>query len=173
MKLNAKVLAVGALLVVPLLLLLQRGFDFNPNIVESPLVGKAAPPFRLADLDGRVFDSEQLKGRPVVINFWATYCVPCLYEHPLLIQAAQHYAGRVEFLGVIYQDEPRLIRQFVEERGAWGPSLVDEGGRMAIAYGVYGPPETFFIDKDGTIVHKVIGQVDGETLVEVVERMLS
>lgn len=173
MKVNLRVLLVGALLVVPLVVLLANGFRFDPKIVESPLVGKEAPSFLLVDLEGRSYDFEELRGQPMVINFWATYCVPCIYEHPLLIQAADHYQGRVHFLGVIYQDEPELIRAFNAERGTWGPSLVDNGGRMAIAYGVYGPPETFFIDRDGVIVHKVIGQVDGQTLVDVVEEMLS
>jgi len=172
-RVNLKVLVIGALFVVPLLVLLKTGFKFDPTIVESPLIGKPAPTFKLSDLDGRSFDFEELKGRPMVVNFWATYCVPCIYEHPLLVEAAQFYQGRVHFLGVIYQDNPALIRQFNAQYGVWGPSLVDDGGRMAIAYGVYGPPETFFINRDGVIVHKVIGQVDGETLVGVVEEMLS
>lgn len=170
---NRRVLVAGLLVTGPLIALLAVAFRYDPNYIASPLIGKPAPNFRLVDLEGEVSELAALRGKPVVINFWATYCPPCIVEHPLLTAAAEHYRGRVHFLGVIYQDDEELIRRFVEQRGSWGPSLIDPDGKVAIGYGVYGPPETFFIDRDGTIVDKVIGQVHGDHLVETLEELLS
>ncbi len=156
---NRKVLLFGTLLVAPLLIFLALSFRFNPNLIDSPLIGKPAPAFTLRDLDGEVVRLRDLAGRPVVINFWATWCQPCIVEHPVLISGARRYSGRVTFLGVVYQDRPELIRQFLRERGAWGPSLLDPDNGVALAYGVYGAPETFFIDAAGVIAEKVTGPV--------------
>lgn len=161
---NKKVLFIGLLLVVPLALLLRAGFNFNPQIVESPLIDKEAPRFALYDIDGNLHSMNEMLGKPIVINFWATYCPPCYTEHPLFVAASQRWRNEAYFLGVIYQDEPELIRRWENQLGSWGPALVDEGGKMAIAYGVYGPPETFFIDRNGTIKHKVIGAVSPEEM---------
>lgn len=170
---NRRVLLVGLGISLPLLAFLGFAFRHDPQIVESPLVGKPAPSFRLADLDGNIVDLAELRGRPVIVNFWATYCVPCLYEHPLLMEGARRWQGEIHFLGVIFQDDPETIAQFNADYGSWGPSLVDEGGRVAIAYGVYGPPETFFIGRDGVIVDKAIGQVWPDQLLDVANRMLA
>ena len=148
---NRKVLLVGLGICLPVLLVLGFGFRHDPQIVESPLIGQPAPSFRLADLDGNIVDLEELRGAPVIINFWATYCVPCWVEHPLLMEGARRWQGEIHFLGVIFQDER---------------------GRVAIAYGVYGPPETFFIDRDGTIVDKAIGAVSPDQLLGVANRLL-
>ena len=75
-------------------------------------------------------------------------------------------------MGVIYQDDPALIAEFLAQRGSWGPTLEDPDGRVAIAYGVFGPPETFFIDRKGTIHEKVIGMVHPEQFVRIVEELL-
>ena len=170
---NRRVLLVGLGISLPLLAFLGFAFRHDPQIVESPLVGKPAPSFRLADLDGNIVDLAELRGRPVIVNFWATYCVPCLYEHPLLMEGARRWQGEIHFLGVIFQDDPDLIARFNADYGRWGPSLIDEGGRVAIAYGVYGPPETFFIDRDGVIVDKAIGAVSPDQLLDVANRMLA
>ena len=170
---NRKVLLVGLGIALPLLLLLGFGFRHDPQIVESPLIGKPAPNFRLADLEGNVVDLAELRGQPVIINFWATYCAPCWVEHPLFMEGAQRWRGQIAFLGVVFQDDPVLIEQFNAEYGSWGPSLIDEGGRVAIAYGVYGPPETFFIDRDGVIVDKAIGAVSPDQLLHVANRLLA
>lgn len=169
---NRTVLVVGALIVVPLLVFLAIGFRFDPRSIESPLIGKPAPEFELEDLDGQRVDLADLGGKPVVINFWATWCQPCVVEHPLLVQASRTYEGRAHFLGIVYQDEPNLIRRFVERRGAWGPSLLDPDSRVAITYGVYGAPETFILDADGTIVRKVTGMLDWDTLSGTLDSLL-
>ncbi|HVS15026.1 MAG TPA: TlpA disulfide reductase family protein [Thermoanaerobaculia bacterium] len=169
---NKKVLLVGVLLVLPLMALLAVSFKFDPKVVESPLLGKPAPEFTLQDLEGRVYSLSDLRGMPVVINFWSTWCPPCIQEHPWLTAASRRYAGRVHFLGVIYQDDADTIRRFLRERGAWGPSLVDPDNRVALAYGVFGPPETFFLDAEGTVVDKVIGAVPPSYLAEMLESLL-
>lgn len=169
---NRTVLVIGALIVVPLLVFLAIAFRFDPRTIESPLVGKPAPEFALVDLDGRRVDLAELEGKPVVINFWATWCQPCVVEHPMLVEAARIYDGRAHFLGIVYQDEPDLIRRFVDRRGAWGPALLDPDSRVAIAYGVYGAPETFILDADGTIVRKVTGMLDWDTISDTLDALL-
>jgi cytochrome c biogenesis protein CcmG/thiol:disulfide interchange protein DsbE len=169
---NRKARLIGALVAVPLLVVLGLALGFDPHRVESPLVGAEAPAFRLQSLEGEVYDLRALRGTPVVLNFWSTWCPPCLEEHPLFAAAAQRYEGRVQFLGVIYQDDPEKIRSFGARWGVWGPALVDPEGEVAIAYGVFGPPETFFIDASGRVVDKVIGAVRPDHLVATLEGML-
>ncbi len=161
---NRNVLVAGAAIVVPLVVFLGLGFRSDPHFIESPLIGKPAPALRLTDLDGRAVDLVDLAGRPVVLNFWSTWCPPCIAEHGVLLDGARRYGDRVRFLGVVYQDDPDLIRAFVSGRGAWGPSLLDPGSEVAIRYGVYGPPETFFIDGQGVVRRKVIGPVTAGVL---------
>ncbi len=170
---NRKVLLVGLGIALPLLVLLGYAFRHDPSIVESPLIGKPAPNFRLVDLDGNVVALEELRGEPVIVNFWASYCVPCWAEHPLFMEGSRRWQGQIHFLGVIYQDEPQPIRRFVADYGGWGPALIDEGGRVAIAYGVYAAPETFFIDRDGVILDKVSGAVSPDHLLDVANRLLA
>lgn len=169
---NRKVLLVGLLVVAPLLAFLAVGLGNDPMKIESPLVGKPAPDFSLADLDGQEWDLAKLRGRPAVINFWATWCQPCVWEHPILVDAARRYRSQVQFVGVILHDQPERIRAMVAQRGIWGPSLIDPGSTAAIAYGVYGAPETYFLDKDGTIVHKQVGPVTPDLLDQVLAPLL-
>jgi len=157
--LNRKVALIGLLLVLPLIAMLAAGFRSDPRLIESPLIGKPAPAFSLVDIEGRTYTLSELRGQPVFINFWATWCQPCIAEHPGLIQAAQAYRGQVHFLGVVYQDKPENIDSFIRQRGSWGPSLVDEASRVAIAYGVYGAPESFLLDAEGVIVEKITGPI--------------
>jgi cytochrome c biogenesis protein CcmG/thiol:disulfide interchange protein DsbE len=152
---NRRVLLIGLTFVLPLLFVLLMNLGRDPHAVRSPLVGRAAPPFTMAPVGGgEAVSLESLRGRPVVLNFWATWCGPCIQEHPALTRAA---AARkdVTFLGVVYQDEEPRIREFQRRYGAAYPSLFDPDGKTAIAYGIAGVPETFFIDAKGTIVAKV------------------
>ncbi len=169
---NRKVLLAGLVLVVPLIAFLALGLGDDPTSVDSPLLGKAAPPFALSDLSGETWDLESLRGTPVVINFWATWCQPCLWEHPVLVDGARRYRGKVQFLGVILHDEASNVQRYIAQEGAWGPALIDPDSQAAIAYGVYGAPETFFIDGDGIIVYKHTGPVTPEKLDDIVGRVL-
>ena len=169
---NRKVLLVGTLIVVPLLVFLALSFGKDPRAIESPIVDTPAPGFTLADLDGLPVSLAELEGRPVMINFWATWCQPCVVEHPVLQAAARRWEGRAHFIGIVYQDDPDLIRAFIARRGGWGRTLLDPDGETAIAYGVYGAPETFFIDSEGTVVRKVTGPMGTSFLNDIIEGLL-
>ena len=162
---NRAVLIVGSLIGASLLavLFLARGND--PQRIDSPLVGRAAPSFALkATGTTHQIDLQQLRGKPVIINFWATWCGPCYEEHPTLVENARALGGEVQFVGVVFNDTEDKIEQFLRERGSAYPTLLDPQGKTAIAYGVGGVPETFFLDRSGTIVAKYSGPMSTEIL---------
>jgi len=170
---NWKVLIGGAAVVVPLVTLLALGFGRDPKLRSEAVVGKTAPGFELEQVQGGRFDLEAYRGSPVVVNFWSTWCQPCKIEHPVLLQAAQSYGpAGVRFVAVVYQDEPEKVQRYITQNGSAWPTLLDPGGRTAISYGVAGVPETFFVDKEGTIVHKVAGPVSQQVMVETLEPLL-
>jgi cytochrome c biogenesis protein CcmG, thiol:disulfide interchange protein DsbE len=169
-RFNPKVLAAGAAFVVPLLILLALNLRRDPHAVRSPLIGRPAPAFSLAPVGGGApVGLETLRGRPAVINFWATWCVPCLEEHAALRAAARHQRD-VQFLGIVYEDEEARTQAFLQNRSSSYPSLMDPEGRTAIAYGVFGVPETFFLDAGGRIVEKYVGPLDARAIAALVAR---
>lgn len=130
-------------------------------------IGSAAPDFALASLDGEPIRLADLRGRPVIVNFWASWCGPCIEEFPLLRDAAaRHEAAGLAVVGVVYRDRAEAAREFMERHGGTWPAAMDPGERVAAAYGVVGPPETYFIARDGTIAARNIGQVTAATLDE-------
>jgi len=162
---NRRVLGAGLAVSLPLIVILFANLGRDPHSVESPLIGRPAPPFSLEPVDpGPAVSLESLKGRPVVLNFWATWCIPCVEEHEALASAARRLGDGARFYGIVYEDEAAPVRRFLEERGQAYPSLLDADGKAAIAYGVYGVPETYFIDAQGTIVAKFVGPLDPPTL---------
>lgn len=134
------------------------------------LIGKKAFPWKLTDLDGNQWSLAELQGKPVVLNFWSSWCLPCKQEHGLLVQAPKMFPD-VVFLGVIYSDKPEAIQRYIAQNGSGFPHLVDPGGRAAIDYGIGGVPETVFIDKTGTIVYKQIGPLSPPALQQLVARI--
>jgi len=170
---NWKVLGGGLAITLPLVALLAAGFGRDPKLRSEAVIGKAAPGFDLEQVQGGQFDLEAYRGSPVVVNFWSTWCQPCKIEHPVLLDAARTYGpAGVRFVAVVYQDEPDKVRRYISRNGSAWPTLLDPGGRAAIAYGVAGVPETFFVDRDGTIVHKVAGPVSREVMVQTLESLL-
>jgi cytochrome c biogenesis protein CcmG/thiol:disulfide interchange protein DsbE len=158
---NRRVLVLGLLVALPLLGLLLVNLGRDPYRIASPLVGKPAPDFRLRAVgSAETLSLASLRGRPVVVNFWSTWCPPCFEEHRVLTAAARNLGSRVHFVGVVYDDEEATIRRFLSEYGDAYPMLMDENGRVAIAYGIHGVPESFFLDADGVIVSKVEGPLD-------------
>lgn len=159
---------------IPVLALLAYGLTRDPNMVESPLPGRPAFDFHAATLAGDSLRLSDLEGRVVILNFWASWCLACIDEHPILIEASSRYPeSEVQVLGVVYQDTPENARRWMRQMGGDWPSVVDQSSRIAIDYGVYGVPETFFIGKDGRIAYKQIGPVNREVLYTWVERLRS
>lgn len=150
----------GALLVV-----LLQGFGRNPHEVPFMLSGKPAPAFTLRALDsGQAVSLEQFRGRPVVINFWASWCGPCKVEHPVLEWGTREFGDQAQFLGIIFEDTEENAQGFLQRFGASFPQLVDPRSRVSVDYGVAGVPETYFIDANGVITGKHIGPIDPTSL---------
>ena len=156
---------VPLVLFVALLIFLGIGLKLDPRTVPSPLVGKPAPGFelpRLHALDQSV-TLDDFKGKVWVLNVWASWCVSCRAEHPVLNQWAQ--SDHVFLVGLNYKDQTPDALLWLQQLGnPYAVSLVDADGRVGIDWGVYGVPETFVIDKHGTIRYKHIGPVSKEDL---------
>jgi cytochrome c biogenesis protein CcmG, thiol:disulfide interchange protein DsbE len=164
---NRRVLAIGLLVVLPLLGVLVLNIGRDPHAFNSPMIGRPAPVFTLPAVGGGAPVSlAALRGRPVVINFWATWCVPCYEEHATLVAAAREAGDSVQFLGVVYEDEPDNVAAFLSRQGNAYPSLMDDDGKTAMSYGVYGVPETFFVDAQGRIAAKYTGPLRPDLLAE-------
>ena|SRR5579872_1068929 len=162
---NRTVLIIGIAITLALVAVLFVGLGKDPQAIDSPLVGKPAPPFVLRAVgSGEDINLANLRGKPVVVNFWATWCVPCFEEHPVLLENARQIGPRVQFLGVVFNDSESKISTFLLRNGMAYPTLLDEQGKTAIAYGVGGVPETFFIDRNGIIVAKYVGPMDTDIL---------
>jgi cytochrome c biogenesis protein CcmG/thiol:disulfide interchange protein DsbE len=153
------------IVVVPLVLLLTAGFGRDPRAIPSRLIGKPVPAFSLVTMDGRTLTQADLRGRPILLNFWASWCAPCVAEHAVLLDAAQRYGGRIAIVGVLYQDSVDGARGFEQRYGVpdW-PTLLDPSGDLAIDFGVTGPPESYFIDSAGVVRDKQFGPVTAEAI---------
>jgi len=161
---NRTVLIVGVAITLALVAVLFVGLGKDPAEIRSPLIGKPAPEFALKAVgSGQMIDIASLRGKPVVLNFWATWCVPCYQEHPVLVQNAQMIPN-VQFIGVVFNDTEDKINAFLRERGSAYPTLLDEQGKTAIEYGVGGVPETYFLNRQGVIVAKFTGPMTTEIL---------
>lgn len=160
---------------VPVIVLLAYGFRTNPRDVPSPLVGRPAAPFALTTFAGEPVSLESLRGKVVVLNFWASWCYPACYEEaPVLERGWQSTRDRgVVVLGVDIQDTAEKARKFMEDFRITFPNAPDTTGKVSIDYGVYGVPETFFIDRRGVIRAKHVGAVTEEVFRTNVERLLA
>lgn len=164
---NRRVLLVGLVVVACVIGVLLLNLGRDPHSIRSPLIGRPAPAFALVPVGGGApVTSDSLRGRPVVVNFWATWCAPCLEEHETLQRTASALGRDVQFLGVVYEDEEERVKAFQQRYGATYPSLLDPEGKAAIAYGVGGVPETYFIDAAGVIRAKYAFPLNPETMAE-------
>jgi cytochrome c biogenesis protein CcmG/thiol:disulfide interchange protein DsbE len=144
---------------------LWAGLSRDPREVPSPLVGKPAPAFQLAQLHApdKQWGTEDMKGQVWLLNVWASWCVSCREEHPLLVELGK--SKLVPIIGLDYKDETTAGKRWLVQNGdPYTVSVVDRDGRVGIDWGVYGVPETFVIDKAGTIRYKQIGPVTAEAL---------
>lgn len=141
------------------------GLQLDPREVPSPLVGKPAPAFNLSLLDQpeKTFSPKQMLGQVWLLNVWASWCVACREEHPLLVALSK--ANLVPLYGMDYKDTRAEAQQWLSEGGnPYTANAMDMDGRVGIDYGVYGVPETYVIDKLGVIVYKQIGPITEQVL---------
>jgi cytochrome c biogenesis protein CcmG/thiol:disulfide interchange protein DsbE len=153
------------LAIVPLGWLLFTGLGHDPRVIPSALIGHRLPSFSATTLEGTTFASDQLAGKPAIINVWASWCPACVEEHPLLLETAAHHASDLTVIGIVYQDSPDPARQFLARYGDGGwPNLLDPAGQIAVDLGVTGPPETFFVDADGIVRARHVGPLTADVL---------
>ncbi len=155
-----------------LVLVFYKAFGTDPHAVPFMLKDQPAPDFTMKELrSGQRMSLAQLKGRPTVMNFWASWCGPCRYEHPFLEWGAQKFGDQVNFVGVVFEDTEPQALQFLRENGASFPQLFDERGQISVEYGLAGVPETYFIDHNGIILYKHVGAVNPNMLSEWVAKL--
>ena len=158
-----------ALLVFVLVLAFRRA----PTDIRTGTVGKPAAAFTLQRLDGGgALSFAPGEGKVVVLNFFASWCIPCKEENPALVRVYERYrASDVVFVGVLYQDSVESGQRYVRDNGVTWPTVDDNEGRVAFSYGVFGIPETYFIGADGIIAGRHIGPIDETTLVNGIESL--
>lgn len=154
-------IGVFALLVVVLAIGIKRAPE--KGVIQSVLIGKPAPAFRLPELGapGQSVDSRSLAGRWYVLNVWGTWCFECRAEHDALLAIKRE--GRVPLIGLNWKDEDAAAMQWLQELGnPYEHVAVDQDGRTAIDFGVYGAPESFLVNAQGIIVHKYVGPMSAD-----------
>lgn len=156
-----------------LVVLLGVGLTLNPREVPSPLIGKAAPPFELPLLqeEQKKFASREMLGKVWLLNVWASWCEPCLQEHPVISALAKTLPAPV--IGLNYKDARENALPWLQRNGnPFYQTVFDGSGRIGIDYGVYGVPETYVIDKKGIIRYKRIGPVTPEIVQKKIEPLV-
>ncbi|MDO4636881.1 MAG: DsbE family thiol:disulfide interchange protein [Lautropia sp.] len=172
-----------AIFFLVLAVFLLLGLGHNPREIPSPLIGRMAPDFHLPRLtlpstpasspgpatadtqtgQPATIHSQALRGRPYLLNVWASWCVPCLQEHPQIMALAQSH--RIRMIGMNYKDQASEARRWLERNGnPYEMVLVDAQGHAGIDFGVYGVPETFLVDAEGRIRYKMTGALSIQTL---------
>lgn len=129
----------------------------------------ALPAVELSEFEGMLVG---LRGRPVVVNIWASWCAPCRTEMPLLGEAAEQYAGRVTFVGVASEDDPASARRFLDDIGVRYPNVYDRTGEVRVALGLDVYPTTYFFDADGVPYAEVVGGISEQRLAALIEEAL-
>ena len=152
--------AIPVIVLIGLMLMLAVGLKLDPREVPSPFIGKAAPQFELPLLDApeKMFSPADMAGRPVLVNFFASWCAGCKVEHPLLMQMAENEG--IEIIGIDYKDAPEDARNWLARHGnPYRTVVLDREGSAGLDWGVYGVPESYVVGADGTILFKQIGPV--------------
>ncbi len=151
----------------------RGGLAVNDDTIELNVEAESSPEFSLSLMGGGDVSSEQLLGRVVMLDFWASWCPPCRDEAPVLAQVYEEYRDRgIEFIGVNLWDNAGDAEVFLQQQGHQYPNGIDEEGKIAISYGVRGIPEKFFINRDGLIVRKFSGPMDADRLRRILDSML-
>jgi len=165
--------AFVALVVIALVGVLLYGFVNKGTQAGSMLDGKPAPDFTLNLFDGRSITLSDLKGKPVLINFWASWCGPCRDEAPVLERGWRAYKDKgVIFIGVDVRDEEKAALAFIKEFNITYPNGPDTTNRISINYGVTGVPESFFVNRDGVVIRRHVGATNEQQLKRYIEEIL-
>lgn len=168
---KTSLLTVGLLLLAGLVMVFAWGLQIRES---TQLNGSSAPPFAFTSFEGEQISSAELPGRPVVLNFWASWCVECYKEAGLLEQAYQDYKDKgVVFLGIDYLDTDKEALAYMQKYGVTYPSGPDLGSKISRDYRITGVPETFFIDKTGRIAHVQIGPIEQPQLYGLLDQLVS
>jgi cytochrome c biogenesis protein CcmG/thiol:disulfide interchange protein DsbE len=158
---------------IALVAVLAVGLRLNPREVPSPLIGKPAPPFELPLLNEpeKRFSQKDMLGKVWILNVWASWCPPCLVEHPVVTRIAR--AGLAPVVGLNYKDTRDEALPWLKRNGDPYQLIVfDANGRIGIDYGVYGVPETYVIDRKGVIRYKHIGPLTADVVQKKVEPLV-
>ena len=168
-------LALGAVVVavIGFTIVAWSRFGTDASVVDSPLIERPAPEFSLPGLDGGTVSSDDYDERIYVVNFWASWCVPCRAEAPHLEAFYRRWSPQVGMVGIVYQDNESDARAFREEFGLTFPQAMDTDGVAAIDFGVFGIPETYVIDARGVVKAKLIGAVGPTTLDDVLAEVVA
>lgn len=159
--------------IAALTVVLMLAFRHDPLDIRTGTVNKPAAAFVLERIDGtgKVALADHT-GKVVVLNFFASWCIPCKEENPALVRVWERYrTSDVVVIGILYQDSLDSGRRYVRDNGVTWPTLTDEDGRTAFAYGVRGIPETYFIGPDGIIAGRHVGPIDEATLVNAIDSL--
>jgi cytochrome c biogenesis protein CcmG/thiol:disulfide interchange protein DsbE len=149
------------------------GLAINTELGEVKIQQEAARPFDLELFAGGTLTLDQLDGKIVMVDFWASWCPPCRQEAPALAQVYREYQAKgVEFVGIDIWDRAEDAIKYVDRYGITYPNGLDDKGTIAIDYGVRGIPEKFFIDRNGVLVQKFVGPMDEAELKQVLDEML-
>ena len=167
MKFNWALAAAGAVVIGVFVFVVVHGFGRDPHEVPFMLTGKPAPDFTLTRVDdGSPVTAQGLRGKPLILNFWSTWCVPCASEAPVLEWGAGKLAGKVEVIGVVYEDTETNVKEFLRNKPSTYVQTLDLKGTAAVDFGLAGVPETYFIDAKGEIRYKHVGPIDEDTLMK-------
>lgn len=165
-------IAVPVLLVMLGFIVVLATSESGDREARSPLLGRQAPPISGETVDGGTFDLADHAGEFVVVNVFATWCTPCIREHPELVRFQERHAriGDAAVVSVVFDDSADNVRDFFEEHGGDWPVLADPDGRIALSYAVSKVPESYLIGPDGTVVTKLVGGVTESGLERVLDQ---
>lgn len=151
--------AIPIVVLLVLIGFLAIGLKHDPREIPSPLIGKPMPAFALTSLDGsKPVTQAELQGRPLLVNFFASWCAGCQVEHPVLMKLSREY--KVEIVGLDYKDTQADAEQWLQRHGnPYRSVIADPAGQAGLDWGVYGVPETYVIGADGNVLYKHIGPV--------------
>lgn len=173
---NLPLYIIGAIVIIISVVVAGLSLDRGPELIKPPPTTVQdlgpAPDFTIDVLGGKEKSLRDYRGRPVVVNFWASWCGPCREETPDLVKLHKKYGDRVDFVGIIYQDDEVAVRRFMEEFSMEYENGMDVGGKASAAYKITGVPTTFVIDANGGLRARWLGAIPPDVLISYIEGVL-